>query len=296
MRFKQIIGAAGLLAACISGTPGFAQDQGGSVQSPTPAQRAELWNTEQFVIRSTILGRDMLIQVVKPLAPPERNIPGVYLVDGNLYTSFAVNPMVGAFLGEYAPAYFIGVSYPEQSPLHWVRQRATDLLHAPNVNLAGPDFPYMEGVRSGGGALFQRFLVEELRPLVEARYAIDSSRTVLAGVSFGGLFTTRVMLDAPTAFSAYLIGSPSLWVEPSLVERARTAQLQRGSRVFVSAGGSEEEAQVASARALAAALRENPSGAAVTEWIVPDEGHAGFAPAFFGRALKTVLPPAPATR
>lgn len=280
-----------VFAALFAGStmPAFAQDQ--NPPAPAPVQRAEMWNTEQFVVRSTILGRDMLIQVVTPLAPPEGRIPAVYMVDGNLYTSFAINPMVGAFTGEYAPAFYIGVGYPEQSALRWVRQRATDLLHAENVDVAGPGYEYMEGVRSGGGALFQRFLTEELRPLVEARYAIDRDRTVLAGVSYGGLFATRVMLDDPTAFSAYLIGSPSIDVEPGLVARARTVQLRRGTQVFVSAGGSEEPAHLASARALAAALRANPSGAVVTEWIVPEEGHVGFAPAFFARALKTVLPP-----
>ncbi len=292
MIYLRRTGLVVLLSGGILATPSVAQDR----TVPAPVQRAELWSTEQFTFRSNILGRDMLIQVVKPLAPPQGRVPGVYMVDGNLYTSFAVNPMVGAFLGEYAPAYFIGVSYPEQSTLQWVRQRATDLLHLPNVELVTPDAPFMEGVRSGGGALFQRFLTEELRPLVEGRYAIDSSRTVLAGISYGGLFTTRVMLDDPTAFSAYLIGSPSIDVEPGLVARARTVRLRRGSQVFVSAGGSEEAEHIASTRALAAALRENPSGAIVTEWIVPDEGHVGFAPAFFGRALKTVLPPAPSTR
>ena len=289
MFFRYLPVFAALFAGSTFALPALAQGQ--NAPAPAPVQRAELWNTEQFVIRSNILGRDMLIQVVKPLAPPQGRVPAVYMVDGNLYTSFAINPMVGAFTGEYAPAYFIGVGYPEQSALQWVRQRATDLLHQPNVDVAGPGYEYMEGVRSGGGALFQRFLTEELRPLVEARYAIDRERTVLAGISYGGLFTTRVMLDDPAAFSAYLIGSPSIDVEPGLVARARNVQLRRGTQVYVSAGGSEEAEHLANARALAAALRDNPSGATVTEWIVPDEGHVGFAPAFFGRALKTVLPP-----
>lgn len=281
---------AALLLGWLLATPGLAQDRTAPATAPAPVQRAELWNTEQFVIHSRILGREMLIQVVKPLMPAKGKVPAVYLLDGNLYTSFALNPMTGAFLGEYAPAYFIGVGYTEQNILHWVRQRSTDLIHAANVDL---DDPMLEGVRSGGGALFQRFLVEELRPAVESRYPIDPDRTVLSGISLGGLFTTRVLLDQPGAFGAYLIGSPSVWAEPGVVVRARTARLRSGTRIYVSAGASEEAEHLSSARALAAALRANPSGVAVTEWIVPNEGHAGFAPAFFGQGLKTVLPPAP---
>lgn len=265
-------------------TPALAQER--STASPT--QRVELWNSEQFVLPSAILGRDMLIQVVKPLMPVEGKAPAVYMVDGNLYTAFAVNPAMGAGMGEYSPAYFIGIGYVEQSARHWFRQRITDLVHAPNVDL---EDPRVEGVPSGGGALFQRFIVEEVRPAVESRYPIDPEKTVLSGVSLGGLFVTHVLLDQPDAFGAYLIGSPSLWAEPDLIARARSASLRGGIKVYVSAGGSEEAEHLASARALAAALRDNPSGVAVTEWIVPDEGHMGFAPAFFGQALKTVLPP-----
>lgn len=287
------MGLAALLSGCTLAMPGLAQDRAAPAPAPAPIQRAELWNSEQFVIHSNILGRDMLIQVVKPLLPASGKLPAVYLLDGNLYTSFAINPMMGAVPGDYAPAYFIGVGYTEQNALHWFRQRTTDLIHAPNVAM---DDPMLEGVRSGGGALFQRFLVEEVRPAVESRYPIDPERTVLSGISLGGLFTTHVLLDAPGAFGAYLIGSPSIWAEPGLIAQARTARLRPGTKIYVSAGASEDADQLASARALAAALRANPSGVAVTEWIVPNEGHAGFAPAFFSQALKTILPPLTAAR
>jgi len=286
MNFTRRMGLAAALLGGLLAPQSFAQDQPAPVAAPV--QSAELWNTEQFVIRSDILGRDMLIQVVKPMMPVSGKAPGVYLLDGNQFTSLALNPMLGSFLGEYAPAYFIGVGYAEQSMIHWRRQRTTDLIHAPGVAIDG-------GVTSGGGALFQRFLVDELRPAVESRYPIDPEQTVLAGISLGDLFTTRVLLDEPGAFGGYMIGSPSIWAEPSLLDRARIAPLRSGTKIYVSAGASENAAHLATARALAAALRNNPSGVAVTEWIVPNEGHVGFAPAFFSQALKTVLPPAPST-
>lgn len=292
MTIKGIWALAGVLAAGLATSGAGAQETGPSVASAKPPTvRAEMWNTEQFVIRSQILGRDMLIQVAKPMLPSKGKVPAVYLVDGNLYASFALNPMAGAFVGEYAPAYYVAVGYPEQNALHWLRQRATDLLHQPDVVV--DDEPGMKDVRSGGGALFQRFLVEEVRPQVEARYPIDGERTVLSGISFGGLFAARVMLDQPSAFGAYLIGSPSLWADPELVTRARTAALRLDTRIYISAGGAEEAKHLASIKALAAALRANRSGVMVTEWIVPEEGHVSFAPTFFSRALKTVLPPAP---
>lgn len=278
-----------LLLTCLSAAPGFAQDRPASISITEPsAPRAELWNAEQFVLHSKVLNRDMLIQVVKPLGPPKGKLPGVYLLDGDLYTSFALNPMMGGLKGEYAPAFFIGIGYADGSAIQWFRQRGTDLIHAPNVAF---DDPMLKGVRSGGGALFQRFLVSELRPALESRYPVDPGRTLLSGISLSGLFATRVLLDQPSAFGAYMIGSPSVWAEPGLVARAREARLPAGTQVYVSAGGDEDADQLAGTRTLAAALRENSSRVAVTEWIVPNEGHVGFAPAFFSQALKTILPP-----
>lgn len=273
-----------LLVGCGLTSPTFAQ----APNPPVPVQRAELWNSEQFVLPSKVLGRDMLIQIVKPLLPVEGKAPAIYMVDGNLYTAFAVNPAMGAGLGEYAPAYFVGIGYVEQSARHWFGQRVTDLIHAPDVDL---EDPRVEGFPSGGGALFQRFLVEEVRPVIESRYPIDPERTVLSGVSLGGLFATHVLLDQPDAFSAYLIGSPSLWAEPDIIPRARSARLREGTKIYVAAGAAEEAEHLASAQALVAALRENTSGVVVTEWMVPNEGHIGFAPAFFSQGLKSVSPP-----
>jgi predicted alpha/beta superfamily hydrolase len=272
-----------LLAALALSAPVQAKEEA----APKVA-RAELWNSEQFVVHSKILNRDLLVQVAKPFAAPKAPIPAVYLLDGNHFFASAASAMLAGFTGDYAPAYFIGIGYVEQDPLHWFRQRLSDLVHVRGLPL-GND-PMVAGVETGGGAAFQRFLVEELRPLVEKKYPIDPARTTLAGVSLGGLFTARVMLDQPAAFGSYLIGSPSLWAEPALIARAKTVALAPGTKVFVAAGALEK-GQAAFAGQFAAALRANPSGAALSEWIVPDEDHNTFPPAFFARAFKTVLPP-----
>ena len=43
---------------------------------------AQIWSTEQFVMRSDIVGRDFLIQVGKPLLPQTVKAPAVYVLDG----------------------------------------------------------------------------------------------------------------------------------------------------------------------------------------------------------------------
>jgi pimeloyl-ACP methyl ester carboxylesterase len=60
-------------------------------------------------------------------------------------------------------------------------------------------------------------------PLIDSQYRTQPYR-ILAGWSFGGLFTVHTYLENPEAFSAYLAISPSLWWEQdSPVKRTEEA-------------------------------------------------------------------------
>ncbi|MEM1357572.1 MAG: alpha/beta hydrolase-fold protein [Bacteroidota bacterium] len=61
----------------------------------------------------------------------------------------------------------------------------------------------------GGAELFLRHLTEELQPWVDRNYR-TLPFSVLAGHSFGGLFTVYGMMQHPGAFQAYIAISPSL--------------------------------------------------------------------------------------
>ena len=63
--------------------------------------------------------------------------------------------------------------------------------------------------RYGGGELFLDFLTEELQPWVEKRFRTHPYK-LLAGHSFGGLFTIYSMMQKPGAFQSYIALSPSL--------------------------------------------------------------------------------------
>lgn len=246
-------------------------------------QRAELWNSEQFVLRSKILERDFLIQVAKPFGEVEGKVPAVYLTDGNmLFAAAAAVAAPNAGKESAGPAYFIGIGYPEQDRETWLRRRAADLTHR---DLKGKD-------PTGDGARFARFLIDELRPAIEARYPVDPARRILAGYSFGGLFATRMLLDHPEAFDTWLIASPSIWAEPQLLTRARQFK-SSGEQVFIAVGAQEAPFMLAGASGLHDALRRPDSGVSVQYWTVPDENHVTVPNAFLARALRFALPPQP---
>jgi predicted alpha/beta superfamily hydrolase len=63
----------------------------------------------------------------------------------------------------------------------------------------------------GEAAAYRDYLEQQVFPLVAAGYDADMDRTVFVGHSYGGLFGSYVLLTRPRMFSAYILGSPSLW-------------------------------------------------------------------------------------
>ncbi|HSX57207.1 MAG TPA: alpha/beta hydrolase-fold protein [Sphingomonas sp.] len=252
----------------------------GSAAAQT-VQRAELWNTEQFVLHSKILERDFLIQVAKPFGEVKGKVPAVYITDGNmLFMAAAAVAAANAGKDSTGPAYYIGIGYPEQDRDLWFKDRSAHLTH---VDMKAK-------VPTGHGDKFAQFLIRELRPAIEARYPVDPARRMLAGYSFGGLFATRVLLDHPDAFDTYLLGSPSIWVEPALLDRAKAFSTPASpKRVFIAVGALEPPFMRTAE--LRDALSQPGNGVTVQYWSVPDENHMTVPPAFLARALRFALPP-----
>lgn len=62
---------------------------------------------------------------------------------------------------------------------------------------------------SGGASRFLRFMVEELKPLVDRRYR-TSCYDILYGASNAGLFVIYALLSKPYSFEAYIASSPMI--------------------------------------------------------------------------------------
>jgi predicted alpha/beta superfamily hydrolase len=119
----------------------------------------------------------------------------------------------------------------------------------------------LDGVTRGGRAAnYGRFLVEELKPLIDARFRTLPARehTALGGSSLGGLVTMWLLLEHAATFSAGLVVSPSVWwARGEIVAAVQQAALPAGlapPKVWLCVGAREGRAMVHGARLLRDAL------------------------------------------
>ncbi len=197
---------------------------------------------QQFLLHSQRLGRDFLVVVTPPPTASvldeslpshqrsaDRKYPAIYALDAGYGIAGPLAQMM-AQTQIMSPAYVISIGYPPGR----ADSRNTDLLHRAFID-DGRTY-------GGGGAIFQKFLTQDLRPFFESRYPLDPERAVLFGHSFGGLFTANVLATSPEAFWGYIIGSPSVWADPQLLpDLAAAASKGNGRRVYVAAGERETE-------------------------------------------------------
>jgi predicted alpha/beta superfamily hydrolase len=111
----------------------------------------------------------------------------------------------------------------------------------------------------GGGLAdsYGRMLVEELKPLVDAKYKTlpGAGNTGMAGSSLGGLLTMHLGLKYPTVFSRLAVLSPSVWWDNRvLLREVESLPSKLPFRIWLDAGTAEGEAVVRDSRALRDAL------------------------------------------
>ena len=173
------------------------------------------------------------------------------------------------------------------------RHRNTDLTHAKIAPLTpgGPSF-------GGGGAAFEAFLLEDLKPFIEAKYPADPARSVLFGHSLGGLFAARVFADRPDAFAGWIIGSASVWADPAVADAvAKAAVHAKGARIYLTVGELEDSAAGGGEprmqngfKALSDALKGRP-GIALKTQLYAGETHLSYYPRLVTDGFPFVLPP-----
>jgi len=270
---RQIILAAA--AAFLAVGPALAaptiKSQGAAVQAGADA----------YLIRSERTGRDYLVEVTAPpvsAALPGQKLPAVVALDSGYGLVGPTGRMLVGMAGMEA-AFMVTVGYPADQP----NLRTVDLTHQPYDD-AGER-------KGGGGAAFQAFLVDELKPWLAKQYAINPDRLVLFGHSLGGLFAANVVASQPKAFAGYLIGSPSVQRDESVVAKVAAAAEQGGGRpVIVAVGGKEPSYMLSGAERIAAALAGPGSTFKVSKRLYAEDGHLSYYPAFALAAFPAILP------
>lgn len=244
----------------------------------------------RMVVHSDRIGRDFAVTVNTPSAQtflPGQKQPVIYALD----SGYGLAGPQGALLsntGAMQPAIVVSVGYVPGQP----NMRNTDLLH----NKLTQDGTTI----GGGGAAFEAFLVEDLRPFIASKYpAADPAHSVLFGHSFGGLFAANVFADRPDAFYGYIIGSASAWADPALIARvAAAASRASGQHVYLTVGEKENAGLPGGGTAMAdgyngllKALKGHP-GVILKSQLYKGENHLSYYPRLVADGFPAVLPPA----
>lgn len=133
------------------------------------------------------------------------------------------------------------------------------------IDNAGPSrideyAPTHDPKKNGGGRAddYARFLLEELKPVIDAGYRTlaDGANTAVGGSSLGGLLAMHIAAKYPHAFSRVAVMSPSVWWNDRVILREvdEFAGPHR-PRVWLDIGGREGGEAISGAQALRDRLR-----------------------------------------
>lgn len=205
----------------------------------------------QFDLTSAVNERAYRICVFEPAsAPPPMGYPVIFVLDGAL-----TFPLAATISGSHAlrggkAALVVGIGYPANDPVTPFMLRTRDLTPPTPAEAIRP-WPGMSAARPedvGGSADFFRFLTEELRPLIEADYHVDTIDQTLYGHSLAGLFTLETLFKHPRSFRTFVASSPSIWWNGRAVLadeasfKGKVAAGEASPRVLILVGAREWEA------------------------------------------------------
>jgi predicted alpha/beta superfamily hydrolase len=286
-----------------------------------------LLDAEYFDVQSKCVGDTFRIFVARPPFVPPRKYPAIYVADGN--GSFLLATAIQRMLSlgaECPPAYVIGIGYPTESGfVAAMAKRNRDYVPTDGGDYARA---VLNSTVAPGGEAFQRFIREELKPSLEARYDIDPGDATFFGSSLGGLIGAWILLTAPDTFQRYILASPTIsWNQEEVWQWEQayaSAHQDLKATVLVSAGSLEApevvranavhiaknspmvRAQVESIIAwcdregwprttdlpheFAARLRSrNYPGLKIHSHTMPDETHMSVSPVILSRGLRYVF-------
>ncbi|WP_298653034.1 alpha/beta hydrolase-fold protein [uncultured Proteiniphilum sp.] len=169
------------------------QGQPSQVRTPIEESARQLFDMEQHDL--TYNGKEYRLYIAQPAGSGQTPHPVLYMLDGNGQFPMLVNAMEE--VSDNTPL-IVGIGYPSLQA--YPKERTRDYTIS------------VEGNGEGGDAEdFYRFIIDKVKPFVEANYAVDTTRQTLCGHSYGGLFTLYVAFNHTRAFQHYLAGSPAIW-------------------------------------------------------------------------------------
>ena len=107
--------------------------------------------------------------------------------------------------------------------------------------------PWKNAQYGGGeGALYTKFIVETLKPFIDAHYRTlkDRNNTAIGGSSMGGLISVYAAIQYQNVFSKAAIFSPALWFSDSCFVQVKQIGKQQPIRFYFVSGTTESAGMV----------------------------------------------------
>lgn len=215
--------------------------------SQPATEPAQIPYSVQFDVTSKITGRTYRIYVQRPPGtPPKTGWPVVYALDARF--SFAtlsdLNLMRPAV--SETSAVVVGIGYPDLAKTSRLRKRDM-FLDQPSASSLRNEPPDVSSADFGGAALFHRFMIEELRPMIAAMAPLDTANQSLIGYSLGAYFVMNELFDHPGEYRSYVAGSPILWWNdreilakvPRFLARVKAGEI--APRILMTVGSYEQD-------------------------------------------------------
>jgi len=192
-----------------------------------------LYATEDHALHSEYVGEELQLWIARPVpgAPPDRPPVVPWVLDADLFfgTAVEMTQLIHQFYGELPPILVVGVTSGTGDPRlqgelrtrYVTPTRDEGFLKSARLSMPGLQPTLPVGRRTGGAEAFRRFLFDEARPYVEARFDVDTGSATLFGSPLGGLFAVWAKLFEPGAFGRVIAMSPSLWWDGGAVLGSR---------------------------------------------------------------------------
>lgn len=313
----KISGAAlALVVACAGCNQANSRDSNAAAMDPAPPAvtapvaaepglpALELPNTVVHEVPAKASGRDYQLWVSLPAGYKrgEKKYPVVFVTDAAY--SFPLVRSIRNLLGQRGRNIedFVLVGLPPERHQSSKDSRSRD--YRPSVPARSSPDAYT-AKRYGQAEAYRDYLEQQVFPLMAAEYDVDMDRKVFVGHSYGGLLGSYILLTRPQMFSAYILGSPSLWFDHHRILEIETAYARDNNalpaKVMIYAGEFETPGDsprhfntvdlVGDIRRFEHRLESRGyQGLTVDSEVLPGEDHLTIYPTLVSRGLLWALP------
>jgi len=232
-----------------------------SITSFAESLKAPIVSGYMFEHQSKVLkqNRRYMVSLPERYYSSDRHYPTLYVIDGDFqfqHTSALVTNL--SRMGKIPPMIVIGVANQGQQDY---------ILHTTWESEGNNEY--------GGAALFNKYLEQDLVPIIKQNYRTNSQQA-LAGYSLGGLLTAYVMMQENTSFNAFLSMSPSAWFDNNSINEKLAQYISKNKKalppLFLTVANEEEMG----VRELVDELKKNYKEEKSWHWqfkTYPDETH-----------------------